>query len=470
MKPEDVLAMVKEKDIKVVDIRYMDFIGTWQHFSMPVREFGESAFEEGFGFDGSSMRAWQNVDNSDMIVIPDAATAKIDPFFKVPTLAVIGNIHLPITQEGYSRDPRGIARKVEQYLKSTGIGDTIYVGPEPEFFIFSSIRYASEPNASFFEIDSPEAEWNTDMDEMPNLGYKIRGKHGYFPLPPNDKYQDMRTEMMLTMEELGIAMECQHHEVATAGQSEIDLRFDSLLKMADSLAWFKYVLKNTAARYDHSVTFMPKPLYGDNGTGMHTHMSFWKDGTPLFAGNKYAGMSEDAMYAIGGIMRHCKALCAITNPTTNSYKRLVPGFEAPINLAYSSRNRSAAIRLPMYSGSPKAKRIEFRTPDPSCNGYMAFAAIAMAMIDGIQNKIDPGDPMDKNIYDLPPEELAEMESAPGSLEEALNALQEDHDFLLKGDVFTKDVIGYWIKYKMENEVKPVISRPHPHEFYLYYDI
>jgi glutamine synthetase len=470
MTPKDVIAMAKENDVRVVDIRYMDFIGTWQHFSVPLGELSESAFEDGFGFDGSSMRAWQNIDNSDMIVIPEATTAKIDPFFKVPTLAIIGNVHEPITQEAYSRDPRGIAKKVEQYIKSTGIGDTIYVGPEPEFFIFSNIRYSSEPNASFFEIDSPEAHWNTGLDEMPNLGYKIRPKQGYFPLPPADKYQDMRTEMMLTLEDLGIAMECQHHEVASAGQSEIDLRFDSLLNMGDSLAWFKYVLKNVAAKHNHSVTFMPKPLYGDNGTGMHTHMSFWKDGIPLFAGNKYAGMSDDALYSIGGIMKHCKALCAITNPTTNSYKRLVPGFEAPINLAYSSRNRSAAIRLPMYSISPKAKRIEFRTPDPSCNGYMAFSAIAMAMIDGIQNKIDPGDPMDKNIYDLPPEELAEMESAPGTLEEALSALKEDHDFLLKGDVFTKDVIDYWIDYKMENEVKPVISRPHPHEFHLYYDI
>ncbi len=470
MTPKDVIALAKENSVKIVDIRYMDFIGTWQHFSVPVGELGESAFDDGFGFDGSSMRAWQPIDNSDMIVIPDPTTAKMDPFFKVPTLVLIGDIHDPITREAYSRDPRGIAKKVENYLKSTGIGDTIYVGPEPEFFIFSNIRYSSEPNASFFEIDSDEAHWNTGREEMPNTGYKIRPKGGYFPLPPNDKYQDMRTEMMLTLEDLGIAMECQHHEVAAAGQSEIDLRFDSLLKMADSLAWFKYVLKNVAVKYDHSVTFMPKPIYGDNGTGMHTHMSFWKDGTPLFAGNKYAGMSDMALHAIGGIMKHCKALCAITNPTTNSYKRLVPGFEAPINLAYSSRNRSAAIRLPMYSNSPNAKRIEFRTPDPSCNGYMAFAAIAMAMIDGIQNKMDPGDPMDKNIYDLPPEELAKMESAPGTLEEALAALKEDHEFLLKGDVFTKDVIDNWIDYKMENEVKEVISRPHPHEFYLYYDI
>lgn len=470
MTQNDVIKMIKTNGIKIVDIRYMDFIGTWQHFSVPAREFTLSSFEDGFGFDGSSMRAWQSIDNSDMIVIPEADTAKIDPFFKVPTLAIIGNIHDPITQEAYSRDPRGIAKKAEQYMKSTGIADTVYVGPEPEFFIFNNIRYASDVNASFFEIDSIEGHWNTSADEMPNLGYKIRPKHGYFPLPPADKYQDMRTEMMLTLEELGIIMECQHHEVASAGQAEIDLRFDSLLNMGDNLAWFKYVLKNVAAKHEHSVTFMPKPLYGDNGTGMHTHLSLWKNGNPLFAGNKYAGVSDMALHAIGGIMKHCKALCAITNPTTNSYKRLVPGFEAPINLAYSSRNRSAAIRLPMYSNSPKAKRIEFRTPDPSCNGYMAFSAMTMAMLDGIQNKIDPGDPMDKNIYDLPSEELAMIESAPKNLEEALNALEQDYDFLLKGDVFTKDVIEYWINFKMNSEVKEVISRPHPHEFFLYYDI
>ncbi len=363
-----------------------------------------------------------------MIVIPDLSTARVDPFFRIPTLAIIGNIHEPITHVSYSRDPRCIATKVQQYLKTTGIGDTIYVGPEPEFFIFSNIQYASEPNMSFFSIDSKEAHWNMGSREEPNLGYKIRPKEGYYPLPPMDKYQDMRTEMMLTLEDLGIAMECQHHEVATAGQSEIDLRFDSLLAMADKLAWFKYVLKNVAAKYNHSVTFMPKPLYGDNGSGMHIHMSFWKNGQPLFAGNGYAGLSQDALYAIGGIMKHCKALCAITNPTTNSYKRLVPGFEAPINLAYSSQNRSAAIRLPMYSD------------------------------------------MDKNIYDLPPEELAQMDSAPASLEEALDALQRDHDFLLKGDVFTRDVVEHWIAYKMKNEINPVASRPHPHEFYLYYDM
>jgi len=462
--------MVKEKNIRVIDIRYMDFPGTWQHFSVPVCELSESSFEEGFGFDGSSMRGWQNIDNSDMVVLPDPATAKMDPFFEEPTLVLIGNIIDPITHEPYSRDPRYIARKVEQYVKSSGIGDTIYVGPEPEFFIFNNIRFASENNSAFYEIDSNEGIWNSGSDEMPNLGYKIRHKQGYFPLPPGDQYQDMRTEMMLTLEDLGIAMECQHHEVATAGQAEIDLRYATLLTMGDQIAWFKYVLKNVAAKYNHTVTFMPKPLFQDNGTGMHTHLSIWKAGKPIFAGNKYAGVSDEALWAIGGIIKHCKALCAITNPTTNSYKRLVPGFEAPINLAYSSRNRSAAIRIPMYSDSPAAKRIEFRTPDPSCNGYMAFSAMTMAMLDGIKNKIEPGDPMEKNIYDLPPEELAELESAPGSLEEALDALEQDHGFLLKGNVFTQDVIDRWIQYKRTYEVAEIKSRPHPHEFFLYYDI
>ncbi|MBF0210021.1 MAG: type I glutamate--ammonia ligase [Desulfamplus sp.] len=470
MTPASIVAKIKEEKIRMVDIRYMDFPGTWQHFTVPASEVSESSFEDGFGFDGSSMRAWQDINNSDMIVIPDATTAKMDPFFKQPTLAIIGDIKDPITGAAYTRDPRHIAKKVEQYIKSSGIGDSVFVGPEPEFFIFSDVRYGAESNAAFYELDSDEAIWNSGRDEMPNTGYKIRHKHGYYPLPPSDKYQDMRTEMLMTLEDMGIEMECQHHEVATAGQCEIDLRFSKLLEMGDKLAWFKYVLKNVAAKYNNSVTFMPKPLYGDNGTGMHTHLSIWKDGKNTFAGNKYAGLSQEALYAIGGIIKNCKALCAITNPTTNSYKRLVPGFEAPINLAYSSRNRSASIRIPMYSSSPSAKRIEFRTPDPSCNGYLAFAAMTMAMVDGIQNKIDPGDPMDKNIYDLPPEELAEIPSAPGSLGEALDALEKDCEFLLKGDVFTKDVIEKWIAYKRENELTPVNSRPHPYEFYLYYDI
>ncbi len=470
MTPQEVLAMAKENKAKVVDLRFMDFPGIWQHFTIPLSELDESTFEDGFGFDGSSIRGWQPINASDMLVVPDPETARMDPFYDEPTLVVIGNIVDPITHENYSRDPRNIAKKAEAYLKSTGIGDTAFFGPEAEFFIFDDIRFQSTRNSAFYFIDSVEGNWNTGREECPNQGYKPRHKEGYFPVPPTDKYQDMRTEMLLTLESLGIDVECQHHEVATAGQAEIDMRFKPLVEMGDQLVWFKYVLKNIAYRHGHTVTFMPKPLFEDNGTGMHTHISIWNEGKPLFAGDKYAGVSQEALYAIGGILKHCKALCAFTNPTTNSYKRLVPGFEAPVNLAYSSRNRSAAVRIPMYSVSPKAKRIEFRTPDPSCNGYLAFSAMLMAVLDGIQNKIDPGEPMDKDIYSLPPEELAEIPSAPGSLDEALAALAEDHEFLTRGDVFTPDVIEKWIEYKTETEVNPVKLRPHPHEFYLYYDI
>ncbi|RUA02541.1 MAG: type I glutamate--ammonia ligase [Deltaproteobacteria bacterium] len=470
MTPADVIKLAKENDVRIVDIRFIDFPGVWQHFSVPIGELDESSFEDGFGFDGSSIRGWQPIHASDMLVVPDADTAKIDPFYKTPTLVVIGNIVDPITREPYSRDPRYIARKAENYLKSTGIGNVAYIGPEPEFFIFDDIRFESSREGAFYQIDSIEGAWNTGRDEAPNLGYKPRHKEGYFPVPPMDKFQDLRSEMVLTLEALGIDIEAQHHEVATAGQSEIDMRFKPLLQMADQLMWFKYVLKNVACQNGHTVTFMPKPLFEDNGTGMHTHISIWNDDKPLFAGDKYAGVSQEALYAIGGILTHCKSLCAFSNPTTNSYKRLVPGFEAPVNLAYSSRNRSAAVRLPMYSTSPRAKRIEFRTPDPSCNGYLAFSAILMAILDGIENKIDPGDPLDKDIYGLPPEELAQIPSAPGSLDEALQALKDDHDYLLKGDVFTRDALDMWIDYKIDNEVNPIKLRPHPHEFYLYYDI
>jgi len=470
MTPKGAIEFAKKNKARVVDLRFMDFPGVWQHFTVPMSELTESSFEEGFGFDGSSIRGWQPIHASDMLVVPDPATAKMDPFFEVPTLVLIGNIVDPITLESYTRDPRNIAKKAEAYLKSTGIGDTAYFGPEAEFFIFDDIRFESSSHRAFYEIDSIEGIWNSGREECPNLGYKPRHKEGYFPVPPMDKFQDIRTEMLLTLEQLGIDVECQHHEVATAGQAEIDMRFKPLIEMGDQLIWFKYVLKNVAHKYGHIVTFMPKPLFKDNGTGMHTHCSIWKGDRPLFAGDKYAGVSQEALYAIGGILKHCPALCAITNPTTNSYKRLVPGFEAPVNLAYSSRNRSAAIRIPMYSPSPKAKRIEFRTPDPSCNGYIAFSAILMAMIDGIENKIDPGDPLDKDIYGLPPEELAEIPSAPGSLDEALAALGKDQEFLLKGDVFTQDVIDTWIEYKIKNEINEVKLRPHPHEFFLYFDI
>jgi len=470
MTPKEVLDMAKENGARLVDLRFMDFPGLWQHFSVPIGELEESSFEDGFGFDGSSIRGWQPIHASDMLVLPDAATAKMDPFYATPTLVLICDIVDPVTREPYTRDPRNITRKAEAYLKSTGIGDTAYFGPEAEFFIFDDIRFDSSRFGAFYEIDSIEGTWNSGRDEGPNLGYKPRHKEGYFPVPPMDKFQDLRSEMVLTLESLGIDVEAQHHEVATAGQAEIDMRFKPLLQMADQLMWFKYVLKNVAYRANHTVTFMPKPLFEDNGTGMHTHISIWKDGQPLFAGDKYAGVSQEALFAIGGILKHCRALCAFTNPTTNSYKRLVPGFEAPVNLAYSSRNRSAALRIPMYSTSPKAKRIEFRTPDPSCNGYLAFSAMLMAVLDGIQNKIDPGDPLDKDIYNLPPEELAEIPSAPGSLEESLEALKSDHQFLLKGDVFTQDAIDMWIDYKTENEINDIKLRPHPHEFYLYYDI
>ncbi len=470
MTPKEVLEMAKENKTKVLDLRFMDFPGVWQHLTVPISELDESSFEDGYGFDGSSIRGWQPIDASDMLVVPDPGTAKMDPFYKEPTLVMIGDIVDPITHEAYTRDPRNITKKAEAYLARTGIGDTAYFGPEAEFFIFDSVRFESQKNIAFYEIDSVEGIWNSGREEDPNLGYKPRHKEGYFPVPPMDKFQDLRTEMLLTLESLGIDVECHHHEVATAGQAEIDMRFKPLLQMSDQLAWFKYVLKNVAYRHGHTVTFMPKPIFEDNGTGMHTHISIWKEGKPLFAGDKYAGISQEALYGIGGILKHCSALCAFTNPTTNSYKRLVPGFEAPVNLAYSSRNRSAAVRIPMYSASPKAKRIEFRTPDPSCNGYLAFSALLMAVLDGIENKIDPGDPLDKNIYDLPPEVLAEIDSAPGSLEEALAALESDSEFLLKGDVFTKDVIEKWIEYKTENEVNAVKLRPHPHEFFLYYDI
>ncbi len=470
MTPQEVLGMAKENGAKMIDLRFMDFPGLWQHFSVPVSELDESSFEDGFGFDGSSIRGWQPINASDMLVIPDPTTAKMDPFYQEPTLALICNIVDPITRDSYTRDPRFIAQKAESYLKSTGIGDTAFIGPEAEFFIFDNIRFESGRNRAFYEIDSVEATWNTGREECPNLGYKPRHKEGYFPVPPTDKFQDLRTEMTLVLENLGIDIEAQHHEVATAGQAEIDMRFKPLLQMSDQLMWFKYVLKNVAYKHGHTVTFMPKPIFEDNGTGMHTHISIWKDGNPLFAGDKYAGVSQDALYAIGGILKHARAVCAFTNPTTNSYKRLVPGFEAPVNLAYSSRNRSAAVRIPMYSASPKAKRLEFRTPDPSCNGYLAFSALLMAAIDGIENKIDPGDPLDKDIYGLPAEELAKIPSAPGSLDQALDALKEDSAFLLKGDVFTQDAIDMWVEYKMENEVDQIRLRPHPHEFFMYYDI
>ena len=467
---KDVVDFIARENVEVIDLRFMDFPGLWQHFSIPAHEVEKEMFEKGLGFDGSSIRGWQAINESDMIVKPEPSTAFIDPFLAAKTLVIICNICDPVTGEDYTRDPRNIARKVEKYLCETGIADTAYFGPEAEFFIFDDIRFDQNEHEGYYHIDSIEGRWNTGRSECPNLGYKPRYKEGYFPVPPTDSHQDIRSEMMLTLEKVGVPIECHHHEVATGGQAEIDMVYKPLLCMADSLLKYKYVIKNTARKYNKTVTFMPKPLFNDNGSGMHVHVSLWKNGENLFAGDGYAGMSETAMYAIGGLLKHAPSLLAFTNPTTNSYKRLVPGFEAPVNLAYSSRNRSAAIRLPMYSTSSKAKRIEFRCPDPSCNPYLAFSAILMAVIDGVQNKINPGDPLDKDIYDLPPEELAKVPHTPGSLREALTALEKDHDYLLKGDVFTEDVIATWIEYKIENEVNALALRPHPWEFALYYDI
>ncbi|MBI5374503.1 MAG: type I glutamate--ammonia ligase [Candidatus Schekmanbacteria bacterium] len=470
MKPKEVVEFAKKNNVKMVDLRFMDFPGMWQHFSVPLVELTEASFEEGFGFDGSSIRGWQPINASDMLVIPDPETAIMDPMLKYPTLAMICSIVDPITKEKYSRDPRNIAQKAESYVKATKLADTAYFGPEAEFFIFDDVRFDQNEHQGFYFLDSSEGRWNSGRDEKPNLGYKPRYKEGYFPVPPTDSQQDLRAEMVLYMQQVGIEIECQHHEVATAGQAEIDMKYNTLVKSADNLMWYKYICKNVARANNKTVTFMPKPVFRDNGSGMHTHMSLWKNGQPLFAGNEYGGISEMAMYYIGGVLKHASSLCAFVAPTTNSYKRLVPGYEAPVNLAYSSRNRSASIRIPMYSVSPKSKRIEVRFPDPSCNGYLAFSALLMAGLDGIENKIHPGDPLDKDIYELGPEELAGVPSVPGSLEDALTALEEDHDYLLKGDVFTQDAIDMWIEYKRKNEVDPMRLRPHPYEFALYFDI
>jgi len=467
--PREVIGFARENKTAVVDIKFLDLPGTWQHFSVPVSSLDEESFEEGFGFDGSSIRGWRSINESDMLVIPDPNTAIMDPFAQHPTLSIIGDIFDPITKERYSRDPRGVAHRAESYLQSTGIADKAYFGPEAEFFIFDDVRFDQRENAGYYYLDSDEASWNSGREEGPNLGYKPRFKEGYFPVPPTDKLQDLRSEMMLTLIDLGIDVETQHHEVATAGQAEIDMKYDTLVRMGDQMMLYKYVIRNVADAHGKTATFMPKPVFNDNGSGMHVHMSLWKGDEPLFAGNSYAGLSEMALHYIGGILKHAPALLAFTNPTTNSYKRLVPGFEAPVNLAYSQRNRSAAVRIPMYSPSPKAKRLEFRCPDATCNPYLSFSALMMAGLDGIENKIHPGEPLDKNIYDLPPEQMREIHKTPPSLDDALTALEEDHEFLLKGDVFDEDMIKTWVTYKREREVWELALRPHPYEFFLYYD-
>jgi len=468
---KDVLAYAKEKEVKMVDLKFIDLPGMWQHFTVPFEEFDKDAFTEGLGFDGSSIRGFKLINESDMLIVPDPDTACINPFSKVSTLSLICNIKDPVTGENYNRDPRCIAQKAEEYLKSTGIADASFWGPEAEFFVFNGIRYDQNQHEGYYQIDSVEGSWNTGREENPNLGYKPRYKEGYFPVPPTDSMVDLRNEMVLTMLEAGIPVECQHHEVATGGQAEIDMKFSPLVKMADQLMLFKYIVKNVARKNGLTATFMPKPLFMDNGSGMHVHQSLWKNGQPLFyqEGN-YANLSEEALYYIGGLLKHAPALTAICSPTTNSFKRLVPGYEAPVNLVYSQRNRSAAVRIPMYSNSPKSKRIEYRPPDPSCNPYLAFSALLLAGIDGIKNKIHPGEPMDKDIYELPPEEAVDIRSVPASLDQALKALEADHAFLLQGGVFDEDLIQTWIEYKTTREVDAIRLRPHPYEFMLYYDI
>jgi len=467
--PQTVLEFAKEQDAKILDLRFTDIPGLWHHVSYPIEQLTETCFDEGFGIDGSSIRAWAGIHESDMLLKPDPNCYLLDPFTEVPTLVLVCDVVDPVTKQAYDRDPRFIARKAEAYLASSGIADTAYFGAEAEFFIFDSVRFDQREEYGFYYIDAEEGRWNSGRAEN-NLGYRPRFREGYFPVAPTDHYQDLRSEMLLTMQSCGMEVECHHHEVASGGQTEIDLKFDALLRSADKMLLFKYIVKNVANRNGKSVTFMPKPIFGDNGSGMHTHQSLWKGGEPLFAGDGYAGLSETALWYIGGLIKHGPALSAIIAPTTNSYKRLIAGFEAPVNLTYSRRNRSAACRIPMYSASSKSKRVEFRPPDPSCNPYMAFAAMLMAGLDGIENKMDPGLPLDKDIYELDAEQMSGIASMPGSLEEALDALQRDYAFLLKGDVFTEELLRTYVDYKRSKEVDAIRLRPHPYEFALYYDI
>ena len=469
MDPKGVLEFAAKNNAKILDLRFVDLPGIWQHVSFPIQELDEDSFKDGFGFDASSIRGWAAIHESDMLLVPDPNTAFMDAFRDAPTLVMIGDAVDPPTRKPYARDPRAVAKRAETYLGATGIGDQAFFGAEAEFYIFDNVRFDSAPEHGFFFIDAEEGRWNTGRAEH-NLGFRPRVKEGYFPVPPTDHYQDLRTEMVEHLQAAGVQVECHHHEVGGAGQAEIDMRFDTLVRSADNMMKYKYIVRNTAYQFGKSVTFMPKPLFGDNGSGMHTHQSLWSKGKPLFAGNGYAGLSEIALYYAGGLLKHASAIVGFAAPTTNSYKRLVPGYEAPVNLAYSKRNRSAAVRIPVYSESPKAKRLEFRPPDPSCNPYLTFAAMLMAGLDGIKNKIHPGEPLDKDLYELEPEEAAKVPSVPGSLDAALEALEADHKFLLEGGVFTKDFIDLWVEYKQKNEIDPVRMRPHPHEFHLYYDI
>lgn len=472
MTPDALVRHIHEGGFEFVDLRFCDLPGQVQHFTIPARALTEDSFDEGFGFDGSSIRGFQEIQESDMILIPDPETAIEDPFLEHKTLVVYCFVHDPTTGEAYDRDPRYVAKKAEIYLKGTGIAETSYWGPEAEFYIFDSARFDQSQFSAFYEVDSIEGAWNSGTDEPGgNLAYKPRYKEGYFPVPPTDHYQDLRSEMTAALEAAGIEVEVHHHEVGTAGQAEIDIKYDTLLRQADHVTMFKYIVKNTAWQAGKTVTFMPKPIFEDNGSGMHTHQSLWTAGKPLFYDETgYAGLSDMARWYIGGLLKHAHAVLAFAAPTTNSYRRLVPGYEAPVNLVYSQRNRSAAVRIPLYSQAPAAKRLEFRCPDNSANPYLAFSAMLMAGLDGIQNRIEPPTPVDKDIYDLPPEELTNLPSVPGSLEEALAALEADHDFLLKGGVFSEELIEAWISYKRSSEVDALRLRPHPYEFYLYYDI
>jgi glutamine synthetase len=470
--PADVLKMVKSDGYEFIDLRFCDLPGQVQHFTIPATQLTEDGFEEGYGFDGSSIRGFQAIQESDMILMPDPSTAVEDRFRARKTLLIYCFVNDPLTGEPYDRDPRYVAKKAEAYLASTGIAETSYWGPEAEFYIFDSARFAQNQHSAYYFIDSEEGAWNSGREEAGgNLAYKPRYKEGYFPVPPTDHFQDLRSEMTANLEAAGIEIEVQHHEVGTAGQAEIDMRFDTLLRMADKVTLYKYIVKSTAWAYGKTVTFMPKPIFEDNGSGMHTHQSLWSDGKPLFFDEAgYAGLSDMARWYIGGLLKHASSILAFAAPTTNSYRRLVPGYEAPVNLVYSSRNRSAAIRIPQYSQKPAAKRLEFRCPDPSCNPYLAFSAMLMAGLDGIQNRIEPPTPVDKDIYDLPPEELKNLPSVPASLEAALAALEADHDFLLTGGVFSEGLIETWVDYKRVREIDAIRLRPHPYEFYLFYDV
>ncbi|MGP4020823.1 type I glutamate--ammonia ligase [Saccharopolyspora sp. 5N708] len=470
--PDEVLRFVSDQDVKFIDVRFCDLPGIMQHFSVPAESFAAEIFDEGIAFDGSSVRGFQSIHESDMLLLPDPYTARLDPFRAEKTLLLNFFVHDPFTLQAYSRDPRNIARKAEQYITETGIADAAFFGPEAEFYLFDSVRFTTSENASFHEIDADEGWWNTGRAENGgNQGYKIKYKAGYFPVPPTDHQSDLRDEIVLNLIDAGFSVEKAHHEVGTAGQAEINYRFNTLLHAADDLQLYKYIVKNTAWQRGKSATFMPKPLFGDNGSGMHTHQSLWKNDQPLFYDETgYAGLSDLARHYIGGILHHAASLLAFTNPTVNSYHRLVPGFEAPVNLVYSQRNRSACIRIPVTGSSGKAKRIEFRCPDSSGNPYLAFAAMVLAGLDGIANKVEPPEPIDKDLYELPPDEAQHVVQVPSSLDAVLASLEDDHDFLLRGDVFTPDVIETWLAFKRDHEIDPLRLRPNPYEFELYYDV